>query len=138
MKKEYMTCSKKCLLDFLSSHPDSQFTVEQIYESISSNANMGKSTVYRLIDRMVNDGTVRRFVPDNSRHFLYQYSGCHSPHSHLHLKCTSCGCLLHMEDKQSEEMLSRILKMQDFELDGEKTLLYGKCLNCRKKSEAAK
>ena len=138
MKKEYMTGPKKFLLDFLREQCRSQFTIEQICENMSGNGAPAKSTIYRLINRMVEDGTVRRFIPDNSRHFLYQYSGCSAPESHLHLKCLSCGRLVHMEDEQSAQMQSIILKSQHFELDENKTLLYGRCDGCRKNERPKK
>ena len=84
----YKTHQKEMLLEFLSKHPDRQFSVEQLsseLESFSDEAP-GKSTVYRLIGQLVNKGTVKRFVKGNSRQFMYQIAGGDECQHHLHLK----------------------------------------------------
>ena len=61
----YKTHQKEMLLEFLSKHPERQFSVEQLsaeLESFSEDAP-GKSTVYRLIGQLVDKGTVK----DSSR-----------------------------------------------------------------------
>ena len=91
----------------------------------------GKSTIYRLIGQLVEKGTVKRFVRGNSRQFLYQLAGSEECHSHLHLKCTECGKLLHMGHSLSEQLLSDILGESDFSVKVDSTTLFGCCKDCR-------
>ncbi len=128
-----MTQQKKLLLDFLKSHPDTPFSVEELTKQLESTSETtpGKSTVYRLIGQLVESGTVKRFVKGNSRQFLYQIAGGEECHHHLHLKCTSCGKLLHMGHSLSNQVLSEILGESDFSVEVESTTLFGCCRDCK-------
>ena len=133
----YHTEQKKALLDFLTRHCDTPFTIEELVrameEELGPEAVPGKSTVYRLMTRLVDEGTVKRFVKGNSRHFLYQIvAGEHCRH-HFHLKCTRCGKLIHMDDKASEKILQEVLLGSDFTVSQEQTTLFGCCKECNRK-----
>ena len=51
---------------------------------------------------------------------------------HLHMKCTECGKLLHMNNDVSKELLNEIFDLSNFSVDKETTVLYGKCKDCKK------
>ena len=132
----YNTIQRKIILDFLNSNKDKQFTVEEISEKLREEYNdideiPGKSTVYRIISKLVDEGTVKRFVKGKSRQFLYQISGCENQVTHLHLKCVECGKLFHIDTIISDKITNQILKTYNFNLDSEKTVLFGRCNNCK-------
>ena len=54
---------------------------------------VGKATVYRCLDRLVEQGTVRKFLLGEGESACYQYQTGEC-HSHYHLKCACCGALL--------------------------------------------
>ena len=59
----YRTEQKKLLLEYLSAHKDNSLTIDEIIEGISateseSGAVPGKSTVYRLINKLLEEGKV--------------------------------------------------------------------------------
>ena len=56
--KTYNTSQRQHLVDFMKNNADRQYTIEEIAEHIE---NVGKSTVYRLINRMVDGGTADSF-----------------------------------------------------------------------------
>ena len=58
MRNSYHTQQRCALLAFLSAHADEQFTVEQLLAAMGDEAP-GRSTVYRALDRLVEEGTVR-------------------------------------------------------------------------------
>lgn len=64
MRNSYHTQQRCALLAFLSAHADKQFTVEQLLTAMGDEAP-GRSTVYRALDRLVEEGTVRRFAPES-------------------------------------------------------------------------
>ena len=137
---QYQTEQKKLLASFLHDHKDRAFTVEEICESIKAEKGedaLGKSTLYRLMTRMVEEGSVKRFVRGNSRKFVYQAVECEHCDAHLHLKCTDCGKLFHMEEEISEELLSVIRKSSSFSVSEEKTVLFGTCGACLGEKEEA-
>ena len=131
--KTYNTTQRQSIVDYLKSNPEGQYTIEQLAEALTSGNEahkIGKSTVYRLINRMVEEGIVRRTVKGNSRQFLYQYAAVKGCSSHLHMKCRECGKILHMDDEQSKRLMELLHESRQFELDIKETLLLGKCENC--------
>ena len=130
---EYKTQQKEVLLGFLYAHRDTPMSVEDISDRLRDACENapGKSTVYRLMGRLYEEGSVKRFEKGNSRTFLYQFAGEEACHHHLHMRCLSCGRLLHMDHTQSERLLNEIYGSSDFEVDQTETTLFGRCANCR-------
>lgn len=134
---EYETKQRRMLLDYLNAHPDHGFSVEELYEGLltesTADAVPGKSTIYRLIARLVSDGLVKRFAIGNGRKFAYQIVACDACDAHFHLKCVECGYLYHMDHAVSEQIIREVLKKSDFSLDEKETVLFGVCKDCKHK-----
>ncbi len=125
----YNTEQKKMILLFFKTHPDEQFGADEIYENISF-ADCGKSTVYRLLQKMSEEGILRRYVKEDSRKALYQYADGHCA-QHIHLRCVECGKVIHMDDSLSDALRDEIMRSNAFTLDEGATVIPGKCGECR-------
>ena len=135
----YQTEQKKALLDFLYTHSEEAFTVDELAEAMADWPSVpGKSTLYRLISQLVEEGRVKRFAKGHSRHFLYQLVSCTHCADHLHLRCTICGKMYHMEDSESEEILREILTRHHFAVDEADAVLPGRCEACMNEKEPKK
>lgn len=130
--KLYHTEQREQLLTFLRTHADRAYTAEELAEQLGGSPAL--STVYRLINRLAEEGDVRRLYRDGSRRFLYQATGGEACRSHLHLQCTACGRLIHLDDDTSEAM-RQMLDTADFEVDEGRTVLLGHCRTCRGKEQ---
>ena len=130
----YKTPGRQRLLDFLESSPDRQFTVDELREKLDSMTagenKTRKSTLYRHLSELCAEGTVRKYRSDTQSAYVYQYVGqgdcCH----HFHLKCVTCGDLIHLECAVSEELLTHISAHHGFEVDSGRSILYGLCKAC--------
>ena len=133
----YHTEQKRILEAFMSENRDRSFTIDEITEGLfalsGEGAAPGRSTVYRLMGRLVEEGKARRFVNSESRKASYQLVTCEHCDSHLHLKCKDCGMLIHMDGAMSDELLNRIRSYSNFAVDEEETVLYGRCKDCNKR-----
>jgi len=128
---EYMTEQKKVLFDFLRENCEHAYSVEEIvYKLRETGKDLPKSTVYRLISRLVEDGKVKRMSRGNTRTFVYQIIAGELCHSHLHLKCMSCGKIIHMGEAISSEMLGAIKKSNNFSVSESETIILGQCESC--------
>ena len=116
------------IINFLKSGGGQAYTVEEICKAIL-NGDGGKSTVYRIISRLVDDGILRRISDGKTRHVTYQYIRVGSCAEHLHLKCKDCGRLIHLDDVTSHILEKRIFNTEGFALD-EGALIYGHCDRC--------
>ena len=110
MRNSYHTQQRCALLAFLSAHADEQFTVEQLLAAMGD-AAPGRSTVYRALDRLVEEGTVRRFAPESGGSAAYQAMDPGHCDAHLHLKCVGCGRLIHLDTGVSDALQADLLRI---------------------------
>ena len=127
----YKTRQKDCLTEFFKENPDRQYSAKEISDTVCKDNKIGKSTVYRLIEKMVNEGTLKRFRGEDAKSVLYQYVGIHNEcNSHFHLKCTNCGILIHLECNSMIYIKEHIKLHHNFNVDVSKTIMYGVCSKC--------
>lgn len=131
---QYQTEQKRILLAYMKAHSEEAYTIEEWCEQLRTEPSLsavpGKSTVYRIMQKLVEEGLVKRFVKGNSRRFLYQMVCGEHCGNHLHMKCSVCGKLYHMEDEESETLLRQVMMRHHFQIDGGKTVLLGQCEGC--------
>lgn len=131
---QYQTEQKRILLAYMKAHSEEAFTIEELCRRLKAEIALdcvpGKSTVYRIMPKLVEEGQVKRFVKGNSRKFLYQMVCGKHCDKHLHMKCSVCGRLYHLEDRESETLFLQVMKKHHFQLDEGKTVLFGQCEGC--------
>ena len=130
----YQTEQKRKLLAFLEQNAEAAYSIDEIIRGLSEahpNETLpGKSTLYRLMTRLVDEGAVKRFVKGNSRHFVYQLLRGKDCVGHLHLRCSSCGSLLHLDRTTSDLLLSAVAGVKHFAVSKRDTVLLGTCADC--------
>ena len=126
--KIYHTEKRDAIADFLRSHASEAFSLEELCRILCPDGK-GKSTVYRLVSRFVDEGTVRKIADIRTRHNSYQWIGEGCSH-HLHLKCTVCGQVIHLDHETSHKFEDTLRASLSFLLDEEQTLLFGTCKGC--------
>lgn len=129
---EYKTKQKEILLEYLRETSDTPQSVEAVVNALRERGyTPGQSTVYRLIKKLCDEGTLKCF--SEGKKFLYQLVGGDECHHHLHLKCTQCGRLLHMDHEQSERLIENIYGNSGFAVSETDTTLFGTCGDCKNK-----
>ena len=126
----YHTEQKKLLLDFLRANSENSYTIDEIADGLG-NRSIGKSTIYRLMTKLVEEKTVRRSAGERGRQFVYRIIADDHCRNHLHLQCTDCGCILHLDEKTSDALLDRVNQIKGFSVSEEDTVLMGKCAKCK-------
>ena len=128
MKKDlgYKTSQKEMLLDFLVKNKEKHTNVQEISAYLRSEGTpVGTATIYRQLDRLVESGNVRKFVIDGKTGACYQYIENEKEcREHFHLKCLSCGKLIHLSCGQLIGINRHIAEHHGF------TVFYGKCAEC--------
>ena len=123
----YQTHQRKALIDFFE-QGGRDYTVDELTDGLGKDAP-GRSTVYRLLKSLEEEGILRRIPREGSTKAAYQLSGPDCCAEHLHIKCTDCGLLLHL-DHAAQEALSR---QTGFVIDDSRSMLYGKCARCARR-----
>ncbi|MBE7041932.1 MAG: hypothetical protein E7399_00350 [Ruminococcaceae bacterium] len=127
----YQTKQKQLLLQFLAEHKEEQLSIEEIAEMMPS--GLGKSTLYRLMSQLTEQGWVMRFRGNDQKAVRYQLvnkeDGCDG---HFHAQCTSCGTLFHLHCDFMKNLGSHMGHHHQFLVDSAQTILYGTCESCQK------
>ncbi|ENZ05314.1 Fur family transcriptional regulator [Enterocloster clostridioformis] len=134
-KAQYKTKQMKELLSYLESVRGNHVTVGDIYTHFESEGiTVGTTTIYRHLERMVEQGIVVRYVIDGTNSACFEYVGERAdgrqPVS-FHCKCKKCGKLIHLQCNEAENLGQHMLEHHDFEMDSRRTVFYGICGDCR-------
>ena len=126
---QYNTEQKAKIIDFLKSNRERAYSADEIYKAIAKTGEIGKSTVFRRLSQLSDEGVIRRITDGSSRHVTYRLNCGEECHSHLHLSCTSCGKLIHLDEETSHNLEMRLLSDQSFRIDPGAALA-GICKDC--------
>ncbi len=129
----YQTKPRRQLLSFLAENPDKSYTAEELTSALAERHGAdapGKSTVYRLVGKLLLEEQIKRFDREDGHRSYYQLTGC-SGQDHLHLKCTDCGRLIHMKETASARLRREILQDSGFSVDEHQTVIFGRCNACK-------
>lgn len=125
----YDTGREQALLALLRESGEQGLSLHEISARLTPGGK-GKSTIFRLLASLVEQGTVRKLPDGQSRHFIYQYTESAHCRSHLHLKCMGCGRFIHLTERLSRLLCEAVATEGNFSLDEKKTLLFGRCAAC--------
>ncbi|MBP3242718.1 MAG: transcriptional repressor [Ruminococcus sp.] len=134
MKRDsgYNTRQKEKLLDFLIKNKHKHNNVQEISAYLAEEGSpLGTATIYRQLDKLVDAGVVRKYSFDSKTGACYQYiDGGQACHEHFHLKCLSCGKLIHLDCDHLMSINQHIAQSHGFIIDPSQTVFYGKCADC--------
>ncbi|MDR3075825.1 MAG: transcriptional repressor [Synergistaceae bacterium] len=132
----YNTKQSKAILDYIASLDGRHITTKQIVEHFENTEfSVGLTTIYRHLDKLVASGAVRKYVTDGVSGACYQYAADGGNCSgHFHLKCECCGALTHLQCEKLDEIPKHIFDEHSFKINENKSVFYGKCAVCLKKS----
>lgn len=127
----YKTKQKDIILDKIKSIKE-EFTVKELYSKL--NEEIGLTTIYRFIDKLVEDGKVTKIVhSDNSIYYQYLEECNHD--NHFFLKCKECGTMIHIDCDCIDDLSHHIKDEHKFKLDKEHIIINGTCNNCSKEGK---
>ena len=134
VKNEYNTEQRKLILKYLVKSNDTYLKAEDILKYMKkNNESIGLSTIYRFLNLLEEQGKLRTDIINHTKYFQYILDNCRE---HFHLKCTSCGRLIHVECNYLEQVSEHVLAHHSFTIDHTKTVLYGLCADCAARGRA--
>ena len=130
MRGEYNTRRKRDMLAFLTGNPLKHYTLDELTQAMHDEGiEAGKTTVYRFVESLAEQGRVRKYQNENGSYYQY-IEDDKSCDDHLHLMCQDCGALYHVDCKLVGELINHIREDHDFALDARRTVLVGICGDC--------
>ena len=131
----YSTKQGKLVLDCFISNTGVHLTIDDICNFLKENCTpVGKTTVYRQVQKLLDEGTVTKYSINKESAACYQYTG-ENCKMHFHLKCTRCSELFHAECDHIESLEKHIFSHHGFCIDNSKTVFYGICQECLRKEK---
>lgn len=129
----YNTNQREKILEYLKEHSSEHVTPDSIISHFQAiDEPIGKATVYRYLDYLVENNVVRKYVTSLTTSACYQIIGNdHKCKEHYHFKCNSCGELFHVDCDFMDEISEHVFKDHGFVIDSSKTVFYGLCEKCR-------
>lgn len=104
------------------------FTTDDLWQELrQADERIGRATVFRSVEKMVDAGLLNRIeFADGTHH----YRVCGGDHHH-HLTCTQCHKVVEVDLCLPAEQLAKIGDQTDFAIEGHSLTLFGRCANCR-------
>lgn len=133
-RTKYNTKQRDRLLAYMRSMKGQHITVAQMCKHFEEQGeNIGMTTVYRQLEKMVAEGKVKKYILDSNSSACFEYiDEAHiGDDSCFHCKCTVCGKLIHLHCSDLKNTGEHILSHHGFELDATRTVFYGVCDDCR-------
>ena len=124
----YNTKQKEKILELIS-NINKSFTVKDVY--LSLNKKVGLTTIYRLVDKLVDDGIISKSIDSNNITY-YQYLGHCDEDNHFYLKCTNCEKLIHIDCDCINDLKNHIFKEHNFISNKDNIIIEGLCNKCNK------
>lgn len=135
MRCDYKTKCKDNIYKILEEFKDTTLSADEILLKMEENGcKVNKTTIYRNLDRMETDGIVHKFPSSDTTKSLYQLT-IHNANieEHLHLQCSSCGKVIHLDCEYMQSFIEHIALEHDFDLTCDKSILFGLCKQCKEK-----
>lgn len=130
----YRTKQKELIEKYIKNCGGRHFTVDSICAELAKNSEaVGRTTVYRYVERLTADGKLRKYMREMGESACYQYIADKHCDEHFHLKCEKCGRLIHMECDEMQTLSEHIELHHKFKIDPLKTVFYGICERCSTK-----
>lgn len=133
----YKTKQRDLILNYMTTHRNAHVTVAGISDHLAScGTPIGTATIYRQLEKLVEQGVVRKYTVDSATCACFQYvEPDRKCHEHFHLKCEKCGRLIHLECGFVSELSSHVQKEHGFTIDPLRTVFYGVCRECSEQGE---
>lgn len=128
----YSTKKKASIMQYFENNPDKEVGVHDLYEYLmEQELEMNLTTVYRNLDKLVEQGVVVRSVHGKKDQATYRYlKGREGCSHHLHLKCKNCGYIMHLDCGFMKEIAKHIEGDHGFMIDCKESYITGLCAQC--------
>ena len=134
-RAKYKTKQRELLLDYFATVPGVHVTAADVCGYFQSRgAEIGKSTVYRHLESLVDEGIIKKYIIDGNSPACFEYVEPGNPGGGeicFHCKCEKCGKPFHLYCNTLNALQAHLAAEHRFELDPVRTVLYGLCENCK-------
>jgi len=122
-----LTGPRQLIASFVAPRRD-HFSAQEVWEELRSDHHgIGRSTVFRTLELLVELGALDRVLSGDGAH---RYAACETRHHH-HLVCLDCSTVSVAASSAIEEQIHSLAEAAGFELLTHHLELIGRCAACR-------
>lgn len=122
-----LTGPRLALVDLLVRQGGRRFTAEEVYSQVRAvPLRIGRATVYRTIERLVELGLLERIHADGLCHSYVLGGMSH----HHHLICSICGRVWEFPECALPQVLTELSAQVGFRIEGHHVEVFGRCAEC--------
>jgi Fur family ferric uptake transcriptional regulator len=127
-----LTGPRRAVAGLIAAH-DGHFTsAELLADARSRRLGIGRATVFRALDVLLELGVVERIDLPSGEH---AYLACEPSHHH-HVVCSRCGRATDIEDAGLRGVVDDIERRTGYRVDRHRLELFGLCPSCRSEQTA--
>lgn len=136
MRKGYNTKSRNTIIEILNINKDITLSAESILNIFNTQyQKVNITTIYRNLDKLEKEKIIHKFPASDSHKALYQITNNNLKNDeHLHLQCSNCGKIIHLDCNYMKNFILHIKNNHDFDLTCDKSILFGLCQECKNKN----
>ena len=126
--KAYKTNNRARIMDFLEKNKDKAVSVVDIQKHLDDSDNhVNITTIYRYLDKLEDSGDLIKVA--STYQLVDRNKGCLE---HLHLKCSKCGRLIHLDCGFMDEIQKHVFEEHGFSISCEDSVISGICEDCKR------
>ena len=133
MAQNYNTKARKFILEYLVNSTDTTVCATDVLEFLNKNGvSANLTTVYRYLNKLLTEHRLIKITDSKTGRSVFQLvKHKKSCDNHLHIKCTKCGKLIHLDCEFIDRIKEHILNDHGFTLECTDSILYGICDECK-------
>ncbi len=132
MPSGYQTKQKEIIRQCLSEQPTQSFLAKEVFLFCQRAATpVGLATIYRQLERLVEEGTARKIIAADNSGVRFQYLDPSDGEGDFFLKCECCGEVMPAACHLLERVASHMDEEHGFSIDTSRSMLYGRCKKCK-------
>lgn len=126
-RRRYKTRQREAVYAYLAENADRYLSVDDVWAGMSaSGATVGRSTVYRCLESMSDEGTAwKATIPGGESRYRMVVDSAQGQ-----LVCLGCGRALALDCHMVADFSTHVLNHHGFAIDPARTALYGWCGDC--------
>lgn len=129
-KQRYNTKQEGLLIAFFEDNKEKHFTADEVWANMMPHG-VSRATVYRRLERFVEDGILVKFNFGNGVGACYQLCSDLKCSNVFHFVCTKCKSVEHLDCAVLSQIQSHLNEDHGLFFDNTRTVFYGVCGRCR-------
>lgn len=130
--KKYKTKQKESIFECIKRQKEDYVTIQQIAAYLEeNNIQVGLTTIYRNLDRLVEEGRIAKVAIDGISGTCYRYLSKGEDSVFFCMRCEKCERVVNIECPELEHLYLHLSKDHRITINPGKTIFYGTCDQCR-------